>query len=119
LLCHKFQLRDESKNSRECQETRQEALETIRDLQFNVSVLEVKLELTKMARYQAEEQHRVMLYDFVECQKRMSVSHYVKNESLRHMSKLNDSVYSLRDETYACKAKKYKVRNLFIKFTTL
>jgi hypothetical protein len=88
---------------------RQEALQTIRDLQFNVSVLEVKLELTKMARYQAEEQYRVMLYDFVECQKRMSVSHYLKNESLRHMHNLNSSVYALRDETFECKAKKYKV----------
>lgn len=63
-----------------------------------------------MARYQAEEQHRVMLYDFVECQKRMSVSNYVKNDSLRHMDKLNESVYSLRDETFECKVKKYKVR---------
>lgn len=103
-----FQLLGES--HAECQETRQEVLQTIRDLQFNVSVLEVKLELTRMARNQAEEQYRVMLYDFVECQKRMSVSNYVKNDSLRHMYKLNESVYSLRDETFECKVKKYKVR---------
>ncbi|CAB3366280.1 Hypothetical predicted protein [Cloeon dipterum] len=66
------------------------------DLQSNVSGLEMKLEVMKMARHQAVEQYQIMLYDFVECQKRMSISNYLKNESLKMTRKLNDSVTYLK-----------------------